>query len=122
MSEELEDESEENYEEGEIFEGDGLEDEDEDDDSIHVDIDDDVAQGVYANLVISNYSREEFVLDFVFLQPQVAKGKIRSRVVLSPKNAKRLSILLNNHMTEYEKNFGSVTDDPTTPGIQFSIN
>ena len=53
--------------------------------SIQVDIDEVMAQGIYSNMVISNYSQEEFVLDFVFLQPQHAKGKIRSRIILSPK-------------------------------------
>ena len=71
--------------------------------SIQVDIDEVMAQGIYSNMVISNYSQEEFVLDFVFLQPQQAKGKIRSRIILSPKNAKRLLKLLSTNVKDYEK-------------------
>jgi hypothetical protein len=90
--------------------------------TIKVDIDDETAQGVYANLAISNFSKEEFVLDFVFIQPQVTKGKIRSRVVMSPRNAKRLAQMLMRNVDEYEKKMGSMGDNNQFPGINLSVN
>lgn len=90
--------------------------------TIKVDIDDDIAQGVYSNLAISNFSKEEFVLDFVFIQPQLSKGKIRSRIVMSPRNAKRLAEMLIRNVDEYEKKMGSMGDNNQFPGINLSVN
>ena len=90
--------------------------------SIQLDMDEQTAQGIYSNLAISNYTREEFILDFAFMQPQAPKGKVRSRILLSPRNLKRLAILLQGNVEDYEKKFGSITDDPQMPGIKLSIN
>ena len=51
---------------------------------LNIDCSDDIAQGLYANLVMSNFNKEEFLLDFIFIQPGGKKGKVRSRVILSP--------------------------------------
>ena len=92
--------------------------------NIQIECDEKVAQGFYSNLAMSNFSTEEFILDFVFLQPQVPKGKIQSRVILSPKNAKRLCKMLMNNIEEFEKKCGPINDEPGSSGsgIQFSIN
>ncbi|MFT5170367.1 MAG: hypothetical protein ACI9BD_000134 [Candidatus Marinamargulisbacteria bacterium] len=89
---------------------------------IQIDIDDDIAQGVYTNLAISNFSREEFVVDFAFLQPQGTKGKIRSRVILSPNNAKRLAEMLQANIREYEEKVGSISDEKPEKGFNISFN
>jgi hypothetical protein len=89
---------------------------------IQVDIDDITAQGVYTNLVLSNVTPEEVVLDFVYAQPNVPKAKVRSRVIMSPRHAKRLAGLLQVNITEYEKQFGIITDEPQKPGITLSFN
>ena len=90
--------------------------------NIQVDLDEETAQGVYSNFAISNYNQEEFVLDFAFLQPLMPKGKIRSRVILNPKSAKRLAIMLQNNVTDYERKFGPILDDNNAPGIHLSFN
>jgi hypothetical protein len=93
--------------------------------NIKVDIDEQIAQGQYSNLAIMNFSKEEFVLDFLFLQPHVAKGRVRSRQILTPGNAKRLANMLMTNIQKYEENFGPIDGDdlqPPAPGIQFSIN
>jgi hypothetical protein len=92
--------------------------------NIQVDIDDITAQGTYSNLAITNYSQEEFLLDFVFIQPHVKKGKIRNRVILSPRNAKKLAHMLMNNIEKYENNFGFIPEEPGKPsnGIELSIN
>lgn len=89
---------------------------------IEVNLDEQTAQGMYSNLVISNYSQEEFVLDFLFLQPQSNKGKVRSRVVMTPANAKRLAAALDSLVHDYEAKFGPLRDNRLGPDVRFSIN
>lgn len=78
--------------------------------------------GSYANLTVSNYNQEEFVLDFVFMQPQVLKGNLLSRIVISPRNIKRLSQLLVAQVQEYEDKFGIISEDHTKPEIKLNFN
>ena len=85
-------------------------------------MDNEVSQGVYTNFTISNFSSEEFILDFAYLQPQQPKGKIRSRVIMSPKNAKRLAALLTQNISNYEKKYGLISDAPHLSGIQMNFN
>lgn len=89
---------------------------------IQVDLEPEIANGVYSNLVISNFSSEEFTLDFVYLQPQTSKGLVRSRVILSPRNAKRLSRLLHINVKNFEEKHGSIDEDSGSPGIRLNFN
>ena len=57
---------------------------------LSIELDEQIAQGVYANLAIINHSATEFVVDFVSVMPGMPKGKVRSRVLLTPEHAKRL--------------------------------
>jgi hypothetical protein len=90
--------------------------------SIQVDIDEETSFGKYSNLTLSLFSREEFIIDFAFLQAHIKKAKIRSRIILSPKNAKRLADLLNQQIAEYEEKIGPITGEPQPPHIDLSIN
>jgi hypothetical protein len=89
---------------------------------IHLDMNETVAQGAYSNLALANVNQEEFIIDFVFLQPHVNKGQVRSRVIMSPKNVKRLVKMLEGQLNEYEKNMGPIGDEPQLPGINLSFN
>ncbi|MBT5954285.1 DUF3467 domain-containing protein [bacterium] len=89
---------------------------------LQLDVEDLVAQGVYSNLAISNYSQEEFVLDFAFLQPHMKKGKIRSRVIISPNNVKKLVDLLGKHLDDYEDRYGAISDTDGNPNFRISFN
>jgi hypothetical protein len=88
---------------------------------IQIEVDPTIAQGNYSNLAIGNFNREEFVLDFAYLLPQTTKGQVRNRIILSPRNAKRLMMMLQNNVATYEGQFGTITEDPQ-PGIQLSVN
>ena len=57
---------------------------------VNIELTDDMANGVYSNLSIITHSPSEFVADFVQMMPGVPKGKVRSRVIMTPQNAKRL--------------------------------
>jgi len=94
-----------------------------DDQQLSVNIDEETSLGIYSNLALSNFSKEEFYLDFAFIQPHSRKGKIRSRVILSPRNAKRLSQILLKNINDYESKFGDIDENnnPST-GIKLSFN
>ena len=55
-----------------------------------IELKEDVAQGVYANLAIITHSSSEFVLDFIRVLPGMPKAGVQSRIVLAPEHAKRL--------------------------------
>ncbi len=76
---------------------------------LQVQIDDVKAQGVYANLTMISQTENEFVLDFVFLQPGNAGAKVQSRVVMAPRQAKRLVHALGEAIGHHEKLFGELS-------------
>ncbi len=83
---------------------------------LQVQLDDDVAQGVYINMAMVNHTETEFTLDFVFIQPQQPKGKVRSRIITSPKHAKRLLAALQENLGKYEARFGTIDMSGPGPG------
>ena len=56
---------------------------------LDIELNDEIAEGEYSNLVIISHSTSEFVLDFVRMMPGVSKARIKSRIVLAPEHAKR---------------------------------
>ena len=72
---------------------------------LNIDIAEAVAEGVYSNLAIISHSPTEFVMDFAQIMPAVQKAKVRSRVIMTPQNAKRLYRALAENLQKYEQNF-----------------
>ena len=79
---------------------------------LEIQIDEAVAQGIYANLGIINHTDSEFTIDFVYVQPQGPQGKVRSRIVTSPRHAKRLLLALEENIRRFEASFGSIDLGP----------
>ncbi len=75
---------------------------------LEIQLDDDVAQGAYVNLAVVNHNESEFVVDFIFVQPQAPRAKVRSRVILSPQHAKRFAAALQDNISRYEQNLGEI--------------
>jgi hypothetical protein len=75
---------------------------------IQIEIDDATAQGAYANLAMIGHAEGEFIIDFIFLQPQAPKAKVRSRVITSPAHAKRFLAALQDNIAKYEAHFGPI--------------
>lgn len=75
---------------------------------IEIQLDEELAQGTYANLAVVNHSDAEFTLDFIFVQPQAPRAKVRSRVITSPRHVKRLISVLQENLARYEAQFGTV--------------
>ena len=77
--------------------------------NIEIQLNEDIAQGIYSNLSIINHTDFEFVVDFVYLQPNVSKGKVQSRVILTPQNAKRFLLALQDNVKKYEAKHGTIS-------------
>ena len=75
---------------------------------LQVEIDEATARGVYTNLALITHSETEFILDFLFLQPQTPKTKVLARLVTSPVHAKRLLWALKDNLEKYEARFGAI--------------
>ena len=75
---------------------------------LQVEIDEATARGVYTNLALITHSETEFLLDFLFLQPQSPKTKVLARLISSPVHAKRLLWALKDNLDKFEARFGPI--------------
>ena len=71
------------------------------------------ATGVYSNLMMISHRKEEFVLDFLFVQPQrTPQGQpianLRSRVITTPEHMKRILKAIEENIGRYEQAFGPI--------------
>lgn len=81
---------------------------------LEVQMDEATAQGTYANLAGVTHSETEFIFDFLFLQPNQPKAKLRSRIVSSPVHTKRFLQALQENIKRYEERFGIIPERPVT--------
>jgi hypothetical protein len=87
---------------------------------INIELSEEVAEGIYANLAMIAHSNSEFVIDFIRLMPGVPKAKVKSRVVITPEHAKRLLKALNDNIEKYEETFGAIKQSEEAP--KFPLN
>jgi hypothetical protein len=78
--------------------------------------------GVYSNLMMISHRKEEFILDFLFLQPQRAPqgqavATLRSRIITSPEHAKRILRALQENIRRYEDSFGIIEEATDMPKV-----
>ena len=78
---------------------------------VQIEIDDVTAQGLYSNLAFITHSEQEFIMDFLFLSPQQPKAKVRSRIITSPKHAKRFLAALIDNVKKYESRYGAIQNE-----------
>lgn len=86
---------------------------------IEIKLDEETAQGVYSNFAAVNHTDAEFTLDFIYVQPQGPQGKVRARVITSPRHAKRILAVLQDNVARYEARFGPIdpgAGSPSSPG------
>jgi hypothetical protein len=76
--------------------------------NIQIQLDEETAQGAYVNLAMVNHSETEFTMDFIYVQPQQPKAKVRARIISSPKHTKRLLEALRENVVKYESRFGHI--------------
>ncbi|MEC8739506.1 MAG: DUF3467 domain-containing protein [Bacteroidota bacterium] len=84
---------------------------------LDIELNEDVADGVYSNLAIISHSNAEFVIDFIKTLPGVPKAKVKSRIILTPQHAKRLLKALSDNVEKYETNFGEVQMADNSPNF-----
>ena len=92
------------------------------DQKIAVQIDAQQGTGVYSNLMMISHRKEEFILDFLFLQPQRSPqgqsvATLRSRVITSPEHAKRILHALQENVARYEAAYGPIQEATDIPKV-----
>ena len=65
-------------------------------------------EATYANLAAITHSASEILIDFAQVMPQVAEARIKSRIVLTPMNAKLLLNALAEHLSRFEAEHGEI--------------
>jgi len=91
-------------------------------DQMNIEISEEVADGIYANLAIISHSNQEFVVDFVRMMPNMPKAKVKSRIILSPPHAKRFMMALQENIKKYEAQHGQIKEGgPSMPPLSFNI-
>ncbi|MEQ8583700.1 MAG: DUF3467 domain-containing protein [Marinoscillum sp.] len=87
---------------------------------INIELSEETAEGVYANLAMIAHSSSEFVIDFIRLMPGVPKAKVKSRIVITPEHAKRLLKALEDNINKFESSYGDIKSVEETP--KFPMN
>jgi hypothetical protein len=80
------------------------------DPQLNIEITEEIADGLYANLAVINHSFAEFVMDFVNVMPNMPKAKVKSRIVMTPQHAKRLMLALIDNVKRYETANGVIKE------------
>ncbi len=88
--------------------------------SLSIELTEEIAEGVYSNLVMIAHSPEEFILDFIRVMPGVPKARVKSRIVVTPGHAKRLLAALAENIQRYEVQHGEIGEIPAQPPVQFT--
>jgi hypothetical protein len=85
---------------------------------LQIELDDVTAQGAYCNLVFLNHNDAEFTFDFVYVQPGAPRARVRSRVIMSPRHAKRFLRAVESNIARYEQMFGKIDEGtPVDPAL-----
>ncbi len=88
---------------------------------LNIELNEEVAGGVYSNLCIITHSQSEFVLDYIRVMPGMPKAQVKSRIILTPQHAKRLLRALNDNVKRFEAQHGSITE-AAQPEIGLPMN
>jgi hypothetical protein len=71
--------------------------------------------GTYANNMLVQHNKEEFIMDFMMISQQT--GVVAARVIVSPSHMKRMIAALADNMAKYEQAFGAL-EEPSPPDMQ----
>jgi hypothetical protein len=63
---------------------------------------DDVAAGNYSNSFAITFNENEFLIDFIMMQPQAQMGLVTDRIVVTPRKAAELAKALSDAVKAYE--------------------
>jgi hypothetical protein len=85
------------------------------DGKLNIELDEATAEGIYSNLAIINHSVSEFIVDFIKIMPGTPKAKVKSRIILTPQHAKRLTKALADNVKRFESAHGEIKDYEQPP-------
>ena len=88
---------------------------------INIELSEDIAEGIYSNLAIITHSSSEFIMDYIRIMPGVPKGKVKSRVIMTPEHAKKLHRALSDNISKYEKVNGKIKESDQTTSIPLNF-
>ena len=77
---------------------------------LNIELDEEMAEGTYSNLVMIAHSPEEFILDFIRVVPGVQSARVKSRIIVTPQHAKRLLRALEENIERYENSHGAISE------------
>lgn len=77
---------------------------------INIELNEEVASGIYSNLAVITHSPTEFVTDFIQMLPGMPKAQVKSRIIMTPHNAKRLMRALIENVQKYEQTHGVIEE------------
>ena len=93
---------------------------------INIELRDEQAEGIYANLAMIVHSPTEIVMDFARLMPRAPKARVLSRIIMTPMHAKLFHKSLGENLEKFEKQFGEIkihgTPDQLSKNIGFEPN
>ncbi len=75
---------------------------------INIELPAETARGVYSNLAVISHSESELVMDFIQIFSGTPKAEVRSRVIMTPQNAKRVLHALRDNLDKYERTHGEL--------------
>lgn len=84
---------------------------------INIELSEEIAEGIYANLAMITHSNAEFIVDFIKMMPGVPKAKVKSRVILTPQHAKRLLHALQDNILKFEAIHGKIKEPIAGEGV-----
>ena len=84
--------------------------------NLKLNINPEVAQGTYSNLVVISHTPAEVVLDFAQMLPGQEGATVRQRIIMNPVHAKRTLAALNENIRKYEQQFGTIEEPRTNMG------
>lgn len=88
---------------------------------LNIELSEEIAEGVYANLAIITHSSSEFVMDFIRVMPGIPKAKVKSRIILTPEHAKRLLTALEDNIEKFEAVNGRIKLQQEHPGFPMNF-
>ena len=65
---------------------------------MNIELSEEIASGIYSNLAVITHSPSELICDFIQVMPGMPKGKVKSRVIMTPQNAKRFLKALQDNI------------------------
>jgi hypothetical protein len=75
---------------------------------INIELGEKEAEGIYSNMALITHSPSEIIIDFARIMPGVQKGKVYSRIIMTPPHAKMLLRALEENIKKFEGQFGEI--------------